>query len=141
MKNQVTTIEQSKRLIEMGVPAEKASMRWFQELEYESESRTWGQTNNRFIQLPRQEFPIDYETFYPAFTVADLMGMMPKDIPAAGDQSHDYALTISHRFCWKLCYEDNRTHLRIGEQLDFDLVDLLVDRIEWLLSNGYKLEV
>lgn len=28
MKNQVTSIEQSKRLIELGVPAEKASMVW-----------------------------------------------------------------------------------------------------------------
>ena len=28
MKDQVTSIEQSKRLIEMGVPAEKASMAW-----------------------------------------------------------------------------------------------------------------
>lgn len=28
MKNQVTNIEQSKRLIEMGVPADKASMVW-----------------------------------------------------------------------------------------------------------------
>ena len=28
MKEQVTSIEQSKRLIELGVPAEKASMVW-----------------------------------------------------------------------------------------------------------------
>lgn len=28
MKNQVTSIEQSKRLIELGVPADKASMVW-----------------------------------------------------------------------------------------------------------------
>lgn len=29
MKNQVTSIEQSRRLIGLGVPAEKASMGWF----------------------------------------------------------------------------------------------------------------
>lgn len=141
MKNQVTSIEQSKRLIEMGVPAEKASMRWFQELEYEYESRTWVPTNDRFIQLPRQEFPIDYETFYPAFTVADLLEVMPKEISAEGEQNHDYFLTLSHCFCWKLCYEHSRTHRRIGEEVDFNLVDILCNRIEWLLSNGYKLEV
>lgn len=132
MKNQVTSIEQSKRLIEMGVPAEKASMAWVKD------------PNEGVYSLAvHDEFCYEMSCLEPrpAFTVADLLEMMPKDIPAAGDQSHDYALTISHRFCWKLCYEDNRTHLRIGEQLDFDLVDLLVDRIEWLLSNGYKLEV
>lgn len=125
MKDQVTSIEQSKRLIEMGVPAEKASM---------------------FIVGDVGVYPRFYVEAHPnlrrvpTFTVADLLGMMPKDIPAAGEQNHDYSLTLSYSFCWKICYEDNRTHLRIGEQLDFDLVDLLVDRIEWLLSNGYKLE-
>lgn len=33
MKNQVTSIEQSRRLIGLGVPAEKASMGWFEEME------------------------------------------------------------------------------------------------------------
>lgn len=141
MKDQVTNIEQSKRLIEMGVPAEKASMRWFQELEYESESRTWGQTNNRFIQLPRQEFPIDYETFYPAFTVADLLEIIPKTI--ALNKYVVYRLHIeicsSTLPIWCLFWGDDE--VQIGWQERLGILPLLENAIEWLLLNGYKLEV
>lgn len=137
MKKQVTTIEQSKRLIELGVPAERASMIW----DKSSVGRkyrlgVW----NTDAETKAWEYRLDPKSFIPAFTVADLLGVMPKNIPAAGVQNHDYFLTLSHGFCWKLCYEDNRTHRRIGEEVDFDLVDILCNRIEWLVSNGYKLE-
>lgn len=139
MKDQVTTIEQSKRLIEKGVPAEKASMVW--------QSKYTPDRSPELHAIPYQDKngypPIEKirEDVVPAFTVADLLEMIPKDIPAAGEQNHDYSLTLSHCFCWKLYYEDSRTHRRIGEELSFDLVDLLCNRIEWSLSNGYKLEV
>lgn len=138
MKDQVTTIEQSKRLLELGVPANKASMIW--------QSKYTPDRSPKLYAIPFQDGngypPIEKirEDVVPAFTVADLLGMMPKDIPAAGGQNHDYSLTLSHCFCWKLRYVDNRTHRCIGEDLGFDLVDLLCNRIEWILSNGYKLE-
>lgn len=131
MENQVTSIKQSKRLIEMGVPAEKASMVWIALLD--GFGNYCLETKDGYCCPDNRDIP--------AFTVADLLGMMPKNIPAAGSQNHDYCLTLSHGFCWKICYEDNRTHRRIGEEADFDLVDILCNRIEWLLSNGYKLEV
>lgn len=77
----------------------------------------------------------------PAFTVADLLGVMPPDIPAVVGQNHDYALTLSNNFCWNLRYENSHTHQCIGEQLEFDLVDLLCNRIEWIVSNGYELNL
>nr|DAU07336.1 MAG TPA: hypothetical protein [Caudoviricetes sp.] len=67
MTDQVTSIEQSKRLIEMGVPAQKASMVW----------RTRSiKTGRRKLQIACEEyigwmcrnFPTQYA---PAFTVAD----------------------------------------------------------------------
>lgn len=77
----------------------------------------------------------------PAFTVADLLGVMPPDIPAVVGQNHDYALTLSNNFCWNLRYENSHTHQCIREQLEFDLVDLLCNRIEWIVSNGYELNL
>lgn len=38
-------------------------------------------------------------------------------------------------------YENSHTHQCIGEQLEFDLVDLLCNRIEWIVSNGYELNL
>ena len=80
MKDQVTSIEQSKRLIELGVPADKASMVW--ELahgaagEINYELKIWQECKLDKI-LAYQEFP---ESFIPAFTVADLLEVLPKAI-------------------------------------------------------------
>lgn len=140
MKDQVTSIEQSRRLLELGVPAEKASMVWEywinQDFSKDVPEEVFYNLNTK---TNREADSCDRDI--PAFTVADLLGVLPKDIPAEGDQDHDFSLTLSHRFCWNMCYEDNRTHRRIGEQIDFGLIDLLCDRIEWLLSDGYKLEL
>ena len=89
-----------------------------------------------------KRWQVDHVGHVPAFTVADLLGMLPPDIPDVGEQNHDYFLTLSNGFCWCLRYENSRMpHMYIGEKLEFDLIVLLCDRIEWLLSNGYKLEV
>ena len=137
MKDQVTSIEQSKRLIELGVPVEKASMVWH------TMPAVIGRSKLRIAEEEHvgwmcRNFPGQYA---PAFTVADLLGVMPPDIPAVVGQNHDYALTLSNNFCWNLRYENSHTHQCIGEQLEFDLVDLLCNRIEWIVSNGYELNL
>lgn len=76
MGDQVTSIEQSRRLLELGVPAEKASMVW----EY------W--INNDFSKDVPEEVFYNLNTKtnreadscdrdIPAFTVVDLLKMMP----------------------------------------------------------------
>lgn len=91
MENQVTSIEQSKRLIDLGVPAEKASM-------------VWATCSGKYhlSVLPHYKATPEYiksGESIPAFTVADLLGVMPPDIPAVVGQNHDYALTLSNNFC------------------------------------------
>jgi hypothetical protein len=130
MKDQVTSIEQSKRLIEMGVPADKANMVWLAPIDL-----------NEYYLTTKMGYCCPDERDIPAFTVADLLGVMPPDIPAVVGQNHDYALTLSNNFCWNLRYENSHTHQCIGEQLEFDLVDLLCNRIEWIVSNGYELNL
>lgn len=136
MKNQVTSIEQSKRLIELGVPAEKASMVW--EMDEDCARLKIWNTDKETRRVLHNKYPNYY---VPAFTVADLLGVMPPDIPAVVGQNHDYALILSNNFCWNLHYENSHTHQCIGEQLEFDLVDLLCNRIEWIVSNGYALNL
>lgn len=136
MKNQVTSIEQSKRLIELGVPAEKASMVW--EMDEDCARLKIWNTDKETRRVLHNKYPNYYVA---AFTVADLLGVMPPDIPAVVGQNHDYALTLSNNFCWNLRYENSHTHQCIGEQLEFDLVDLLCNRIEWVVSNGYGLNL
>lgn len=82
MENQVTSLEQSQRLLELGVPAENASMVW----------------NICRAKWSLQEWHLEYtpvggrcvgdETSItqtlPAFTVADLLGMLPFKIEYYG---------------------------------------------------------
>lgn len=142
MKDQVTSIEQSKRLIELGVPAEKASMVWIPGYEFDALTRRFIPNDKEcFLSISYDRSSLKGDGVIPAFTVADLLGVMPTDIPAVVGQNHDYALTLSNNFCWNLRYENSHMHQCIGEQLEFDLVDLLCNRIEWILSNGYELNL
>lgn len=75
MKDQVTSIEQSKRLIELGVPTEKASMVWEywinQDFSKDPSEEVFYNLNTK---ANRQIDPSDRDV--PAFTVADLLGLI-----------------------------------------------------------------
>lgn len=133
MKDQVTSIEQSKRLIELGVPVQKASMVW----------RTMStKTGRRKLQIACEEhigwmcrnFPTQYA---PAFTVADQQELLPVFIDAKGT----FYLNISKCYeGWYVSYETESGAELISHR-GTKLVDVLMDATEWLLSNGYKLNL
>lgn len=137
MKNQVTSIEQSRRLLELGVPAEKASM-------------SWAFTNGAYDLIRAtlrdnilKQSVLGIVEIYPAFTVPDLLG---KVLPNVIQDAHNtYGLTLQAMVGggWRFYYSPVLTELEagvIGEEIADNLIELLCDRIGWLLSNGYKLE-
>ena len=75
MKNQVTSIGQSKRLIELGVPAEKASMVW--EMDEDCARLKIWNTDKETRRVLHNKYPNYYVA---AFTVADLLEVLPKAI-------------------------------------------------------------
>lgn len=138
MKNQVTRIEQSKRLIELGVPAERASMVW----EY------W--INQDFSKDVPEEVFYNLNTKtnrgtdscdrdIPAFTVADLLGMIPKTITNGSGSVCKLNVEIcsSTNHCWCLFWGDDERQIGWKEHISF--MHLLEDAIEWVLAAGYKL--
>ena len=141
MKNQVTSIEQSKRLIEMGVPADKASMVWEWLSDVVDETnyglKIWRGGRMDKI-LAYQEFP---ESFIPAFTVADLLAVLPKKIMTNGGKVHILHIEAcsSTSPCWCLYWGDEAT--QVGQQERISFLHLLEDAIEWLCLNGYKLNL
>lgn len=132
MKNQVTSIEQSKRLIELGVPAEKASMAWIKD------------PNEGVYSLSvHDEFCYEMSCLEPrpAFTVADLICLLPKSITTP--QGKVYTLHIeacsSTSPSWCLFWGDEE--VQIGWQDRLGILHLLEDAIEWLVLKGYRLNV
>ena len=133
MKDQVTSIEQSRALLELGVPAEKASMVWvrIEVITYDLEIwETCAETKN----IIWQDFS---DRYTPAFTVADQQELLPVFIDAKGT----FYLNISKCYeGWCVSYETESGAELISHR-GTKLVDVLMDATEWLLSNGYKLNL
>lgn len=130
MENQVTTIEQSQRLMALGVPAEKASLIWVKHGEI------WDLHISECLRCDLNRNEIEN---YPAFTMADLLPIIPFIIinPVNGKE---YCITIKYDGVkWKLNYDSFTDSERIGSAADFEFFALLCDRIEWLMSSGYNL--
>lgn len=140
MKNQVTSIEQSRWLIGLGVPAEKASMKWEYWInpDFSKDPPEEGFYNLN-TKESRKADPCDRDV--PAFTVADLLGMMPKKITTQRGKVHMLHIgpCSSTSPCWCLYWGDE--DVQVGWQERISFLHLLKDAIEWLVSNGYKLEV
>lgn len=140
MKDQVTSIEQSKRLIDLGVPAEKASM-IYQSHFTQGVPKLYAQPYQRNGYPPKEKIR---EDVVPAFTVAD---QLEKVLPNVIQDAHNtYELTLKAVVGggWRFCYTPVLTPLEadnIGDEMGDNLIELLCNRIEWIVSNGYKLNL
>lgn len=139
MKDQTTTIEQSCRLLELGVPAKAASMCWVKD-----------PNEGEYSLCVHDEFCYEVAALepVPAFTVGDLIEMLPKQI---GNSHTEYFLNIgkgvSRKYHISYQYGSVNHQGKVTYNLKFrckdgsGLIERLVETIEWLLSNGYKLKV
>jgi hypothetical protein len=128
MKDQVTTIEQWERLKKCGVPAEKASMCWVKD-----------PNENDYNLAVHDECCYEMAGLepIPAFTVADLQELLPMFIDAKGT----FYLNISKCYeGWYVSYETESGAELISHR-GTKLVDVLMAATEWVLSNGYMLNV
>lgn len=134
MTDQVTSIEQSKRLIELGVPAEKASMVYVNNADIPSFKAELASSG-----IDLKELIDDGHEYYPAFTVADLLGLL-KPIIFTTNELHP-TLEKTGEDGWYFEFGQISEEEDYGFAHNKSLVDLLVGRIEWIVSNGYKLGV
>lgn len=134
MKDQVTSIEQSRRLLDLGVPAEKASMVY---------------VNDAKLPSFREELDlVDLvecgHEYIPAFRVEDLLEKVLPNVIRGTHNTYELTLQAMVGGGWRFYYSAALTELEadnIGEELGDNLINLLCSRIEWLLSNGYGLKV
>lgn len=124
MKNQVTSIEQSRRLLELGVPAEKASMCWIK-----------NPTENEYDICVHDEFCYEVASLeaVPAFTVADLLEMMPERIPLQNEDEGDFVIGKVDGE-WAVDYD-------AFCDSDNSILNISFKAVEWLVLNEYKLKI
>lgn len=138
MKDQVTSIEQSKRLIELGVAAERASMVWHRMFR----DKKTGYTEWALKIGPIQKFPrLEVLQITPAYTVADLLEKVLPNVIQDAYNTYELTLKAVVGGGWRFCYTPVLTQLEadnIGDEMGDNLIELLCNRIEWIVSNGYK---
>lgn len=140
MKDQVTSIDQSKRLIELGVPAEKASM-IYQSHFTQGVPKLYAQPYQRNGYPPKEKIR---EDVVPAFTVADLLGKVLPNVIQDAHNTYELTLKAVVGGGWRFCYTPVLTPLEadnIGDEMGDNLIELLCNRIEWIVSNGYGLNL
>lgn len=140
MTDQVTSIEQSKRLIDLGVPAEKASM-IYQSHFTQGVPKLYAQPYQRNGYLPKEKIR---EDVVPAFTVADLLEKVLPDVIQDAHNTYELTLEAVVGGGWRFCYTPVLTPLEadnIGDEMGDNLIELLCNRIEWIVSNGYELNL
>ncbi len=140
MTDQVTSIEQSKRLIDLGVPAEKASM-IYQSHFTQGVPKLYAQPYQRNGYPPKEKIR---EDVVPAFTVADLLEKVLPDVIQDAHNTYELTLEAVVGGGWRFCYTPVLTPLEadnIGDEMGDNLIELLCNRIEWIVSNGYELNL
>lgn len=136
MKEQVTSIEQSKRLIELGVPAEKASMVWFPEYKIGDNKLPIYPAGTYELVMKYKSFGDMEDKVIPAFTVADLIAILPTTC-----EGFQIGLDRVRNDCTHIFYEDCADSSHIVFFIENSLVESCVKAIEWVISNNYKLNI
>lgn len=143
MKQQVTSIEQSKRLIELGVPAEMVSMIWFPEYKIGDNKLPIYPAGTYELVMKYKSYGDMEDKVIPAFTVADLIIMLPA---ICGDFIIGLGeVEKNNKFIF---YEVSEYVIGKGFEcaktvyfFENSLVESCVEAIEWVISNNYKLNI
>lgn len=127
MKDQVTTIEQSKRLIELGVPAGEANMVW--EMDEDCARLKIWNTDKQTRRVLHNKYPNYY---VPAFTVADLLILL-------SDMAEKCGVSIRlHQEVGSICYAVYVGDCLICPYGELPFVDMLVEAVIYLEPNYSK---
>ena len=106
-----TSLEQSKKLIELGIDVNTADMCWcIRKLQ-------WGEINETIIaypMLPNQEKSGDFK-FIPAWSLSALLELLPETI-CFEDNENDYAIEI--------LIENGLYYLSYGNPLEHDVINV-----------------
>lgn len=124
MENQVTTIEQSERLLELGIPAEKASMVW-----------TTVDDNKTVVEHDLC-LPENIEGY--AFTVYDLLGILPAYIEDEGMTLEMSCFRYGES--WAVSYYSQEHNYGLT-YICYDLIGALHLAVTGLVNKGYKLNL
>lgn len=125
-----TTIEQSKKLVELGLNFDTADMYWKKNPILNSEKKWIPRIINKLL------IPFDDEDTIPCWSLGALLEVMPTQIEEV--KGHKVDLILGHpKNKWCLAYFD-WTGLQHGHDTTGDSpFEAVYNMVVWLLENGY----
>lgn len=135
MKHQIATDKnQSQRLLSAGAKPETADMAWMKVKTPSREGYQW-------VLMPENFYKDGREDSIPAWSLSSLLSILPKEDETTIDEEIvSFPLILESTYSRK----NARFHWRISygykEEIEAsDPIEACVQLIEWLTSNGYKL--
>lgn len=130
VESQVTSVEQSRDLLRLGISSEKASMAWTTLYDGDFEYHT---VMDRTVVLPANIEEV-------AFTVSDILDILPYRIRMGSGSCSTFVvrkLFQNTDYCeWDVSYIDYAGQSVFNEISSRPLVDILVGVVEWLDGQG-----
>lgn len=123
MKVQVTSFEQSKRLLDAGIPSDLSSMSWVRVPEWMGDSGY--KIMGKWQLLVNPVDPEEGQEVIPAFTVGDLIRMLPPD-----EDIYNLVIERSPNRGWNVRYREIGTDYLIRGKYDISLVGALAQMVE-----------
>lgn len=123
MKDQVTSFEQSKRLLDAGIPSDLSSMSWVRVPEWMGDSGY--KIMGKWQLLVNPVDPEEGQEVIPAFTVGDLIRMLPPD-----EDIYNLVIERSPNRGWDVRYREIGTDYLIRGKHDISLVGALTQMVE-----------
>lgn len=120
-----TTIEQSKSLLELGLPKETADMSWYNSL-FEEKWFLVPRTPNE-VETTLLDNEFDDVEIIPAWSLSALLELMPKELEIALVKT-----PVSGEYFFSWWTDDNH----MGDDYK-DPVTTAYEMVVWLLENGY----
>lgn len=135
MKQQIaTTKDQCARLLRCGVSADTADMCWYKAKSPNKEGYSWMLISENYLKRRSSD------EFVPAWSLSALLGLLPFKIHSG---KYEYWLDIApmdYGRQWSIGYYCmDKPRVIKGLTHTDSLIECAVQEIEWLTSNGYKL--
>lgn len=132
--NIATTQKQTARLLQCGVSADTADMCWYKAKSPNKEGYSWMLISENYLKRRSSD------EFVPAWSLSALLGLLPFKIHSG---KYEYWLDIApmdYGKQWSIGYYCMEKPKVIKGLTHTDsLIQCAVQEIEWLTSNGYKL--
>ena len=127
--NNYTSIEQSKKLLELGLKPETADMGIV----------IFADNTTRILPIDDwdlQKNGEDGTTFVPCWSVGQLLKQIPKEILKDGRKHYIHIVGFADN--WGVCHDNEFSHKNIGVQITGRLlIDTVIEYICWLMENKF----